>query len=55
MINFYRLFYHFFYPLWHVDISTWQVNEPSNTRTTSDKERKQHSPYYLTRQIESLD
>lgn len=36
MIN----FYHFVYQLWRLDISTWQVNEPSNPRTTSDKERQ---------------
>jgi hypothetical protein len=33
--------YHFFYFLWHLDISTWQVNEPSNSRTTCDKEREE--------------
>lgn len=29
----------FFYFLWRLDISVWQVNEPTNTHTTAEKER----------------
>jgi hypothetical protein len=32
-------FYHFLCLLWRLDLSGWQVNEPSNTHTTADKER----------------
>ncbi|ATC84214.1 hypothetical protein AN395_00064 [Pseudoalteromonas sp. P1-30] len=31
--------YHTLYLLWRLDISVWQVNDPSNTHTTCDKER----------------
>jgi hypothetical protein len=34
-----RNLYYFFYLLWHLDISVWQVNEPDNTHVTADKER----------------
>jgi len=35
MFNFYNTLYF----LWRLDISVWQVNEPTNTHTTSEKER----------------
>ncbi|ATC88451.1 hypothetical protein LCGC14_0679430 [marine sediment metagenome] len=31
--------YHTLYLLWRLDISVWQVNDPTNTHTTADKER----------------
>jgi hypothetical protein len=35
-----RNLYHFFYLLWRLDVSVWQVNEPTNTHTTAEKERE---------------
>ncbi|MBE0361321.1 hypothetical protein PALI_b0274 [Pseudoalteromonas aliena SW19] len=31
--------YHTLYLLWRLDISIWQVNDPTNTHTTAEKER----------------
>lgn len=35
-----RNLYDFFYLLWHLDISTWQVNDACNTHTVAEKERE---------------
>lgn len=31
--------YYFLYFLWRLDISVWQVNEPTSSHTTAEKER----------------